>query len=149
MPPSADPLAAPLAQALDQSQPPPPPPSLTQILAAWRDAGGDVEVKRFSFAQGPLAASGEATLALDGDLQLLGAGTVTTTGLGDAVEIYVEGQELIPADRALLARTTVQARWSAWARMSTKQAKFALSVQGRAVSFGPAPLLTLPPIVWP
>ncbi len=141
------PLAAPLAQALDQSQPPPPPPSLTQILAAWRDAGGDVEVKRFSFAQGPLAASGEATLALDGDLQLLGAGTVTTTGLSDAVEILLK-DGLIPADRALLARTTVRAL-ERLGEDGKKQAKFALSVQSRTVSFGPAPLLTLPPIVWP
>lgn len=141
------PLAAPLAQALDQSQPPPPPPSLTQILSAWRDAGGDVEVKHFSFAQGPLAASGEATLALDGDLQLLGAGTVTTTGLSDAVEILLN-DGLIPADRALVARATVQAL-ERLGEDGKKQAKFALSVQNRTVSFGPAPLLTLPPIVWP
>lgn len=141
------PVAAPLTQALDQSQPQPPPPSLAQILGAWRDTGGDVEVKSFSFTQGPLSAAGEATLALDGELQLLGAGTVTTTGLSDAVEILL-ADGLIPADRALLARTTVKAL-ERLGEDGKKQAKFALSVQNRIVSFGPAALMTLPPIAWP
>lgn len=141
------PVVVPLAQALDPSQPQPAPPSLTQILSAWRDAGGDVDVKSFSFAQGPLTASGEATLALDGDLQLLGAGTVTTTGLGDAVEILLADGR-IPADRALITRTTAKALERP-GEDGKSQAKFALSVQNQTVSFGPAPLMKLPPIVWP
>lgn len=139
------PLALPLSGATDPSQPQP--PSLTQILSAWRDAGGDVEVKHFSFSQGPLTATGEATLALDGDLQLLGAGTVTATGLGDAVEILL-GDGRIPADRALVVRTTAKAL-ERTGDDGKKQAKFALSLQDRTISFGPAPLMKLPPIVWP
>ncbi len=141
------PMVAALTQSLDQTQPQPPPPSVAQILAAWRDAGGDVEIAQFSFAQGPLSAAGEATLALDGDLQLLGAGTVTTTGLSDAVEILL-ADGIVPADRALLTRTTVKAL-ERLGEDGKKQAKFALSLQNRTISFGPAPLLTLPPIVWP
>lgn len=120
---------------------------LTAVLAAWRDAGGDVEVKSFSFTQGPLSLSGEATLALDGALQPLGAGTVTASGLSEAVEILL-ADGLIPADRALLARTTAKAleRTGADGR---REAKFALSLQNSVLSFGPAPLVQVPPIEWP
>lgn len=143
------PMAGPLGQSLDPSplQPPAAPPSIAQILSAWRDAGGDIEVKSFRFTQGPLSASGEATLALDPDLQLLGAGTVSTTGLSDAVEILLR-DGMIPADRALVARATVKAL-ERTGDEGKAQAKFALSLQNRTLSFGPAPLLTLPPIVWP
>lgn len=140
-------IMGPVAVPAASGQPPEPALELSSILAAWRDAGGDVEVKSFNFAQGPLTASGEATLALDGDLQLLGAGTVTTTGLSDAVEILL-ADGLIPADRALLVRTTAKAL-ERLGEDGRKQAKFALSVQNRIVSFGPAPLFALPAIVWP
>jgi len=146
------PMAAPLtqalgAQALDQPMPQPAPPSLTQILAAWRDSGGDIEVQSFSFAQGPLSLTGEATLALDGSLQPLGAGTVTARGLSEAVEILLR-DGLIPADRALVARTTAKAL-ERTGDDGKPQAKFALSLQNQTISFGPAPLLQVPQVVWP
>lgn len=122
-------------------------PPLTEILADWRDRGGDVEVKSFTFVQGPLSLGGEATLALDGYLQPLGAGTVKATGLSEAVEILLR-DGLIPADRALVARTTAKAleRTGADGKL---EAKFALSLQNGVLSFGPAPLLQVPPIEWP
>lgn len=125
---------------LDSAQP------LAQVLGGWRDAGGDIEVKHFSFAQGPLAAEGEATLALDGDLQLLGAGTVTATGLAETVDILLADGR-IPADQALLVRSTAKAL-ERLGPDGKKEAKFALSVQNRIVSFGPVPLFMLPPIAW-
>lgn len=121
-------------------------PPLTDILARWRDAGGDIEVKSFGFAQGPLSVGGEATLALDGNLQPLGAGTVTASGLSEAVEILLR-DGLIPADRAMVARATAKALERTGAE-GKAEAKFALSLQNGIVSFGPAPLLQVPPIAW-
>ncbi|HWA51415.1 MAG TPA: DUF2125 domain-containing protein [Dongiaceae bacterium] len=121
-------------------------PALTQILADWRDQGGDVEVKSFSFAQGPLNVGGEATLALDGNLQPLGAGTVTASGLSETVEILLR-DGLIPADRAMVARATAKALERTGAE-GKAEAKFALSLQNGIVSFGPAPLVQVPPIEW-
>src|SRR5262249_5261499 len=43
--------------------------------AAWRDGGGSVEIRRFAVAWGPLDLSGTATLALDDQLQPMGAGS--------------------------------------------------------------------------
>jgi hypothetical protein len=120
---------------------------LKEALAAWRDAGGVVELSGFNFAQGPLGLSGTATLALDGDLQPQGAGTVTSTGLGEAVEILIR-DGLIPSDRALIARTTVKALEKPTPD-GKLQATFGLSLQNRAVSFGPVPLFALQKIEWP
>lgn len=136
-------VKGPVAVPVDPATAPP----LTEILAGWRDAGGDIEVTSFSFAQGPLSLSGEATLALDGALQPLGAGTVTASGLSEAVEILL-ADGLIPADRALVARTTAKALERTGAD-GKAEAKFALSLQNGVLSFGPAPLLQVPPIDWP
>lgn len=120
---------------------------LRVALAAWRDAGGVVELNSFAFAQGPLGVTGNATLALDAALQPEGAGTVTTTGLSEAVDILIK-DGLIPPDRALIARTTVKALEKP-APDGRLQATVGLSLQNRTVSFGPVPLLTLQPIAWP
>lgn len=120
---------------------------LREALAAWRDAGGVVELHKFGFAQGPLVLSGNATVALDADLQPEGAGTITTAGLSEAVEILIR-DGLIRADRALVARATVKALERPGAD-GRPEATVGLSLQNRTVSFGPVPLFTLQPIAWP
>jgi len=126
---------------------PVPPTPLKDALAAWRDAGGVVELHNFGFAQGPLAVSGNATLALDANLQPEGAGTVTTSGLSSALEILIK-DGLIPPDRALAARATVRALEKPGAD-GRPQATLGLSLQNRTVSFGPVPLAKLQRIEWP
>ena len=116
-------------------------------LAAWRDAGGTIELERFAFTQGPLALTGNATLALDPELQPEGAGTVTTAGLSQAIEILIR-DGIIPADRALVARATIKALEKPGAD-GRPQATIGLSLQNRTVSFGPVPLFALQPIEWP
>lgn len=116
-------------------------------LAAWRDAGGVVELNSFAFVQGPLGLTGDATVALDPDLQPEGAGTVTTIGLSSAVEILIR-DGLIPPDRALAARATVKALEKPGPD-GRPQARIGLSLQNRTVSFGPVPLFALQRIEWP
>lgn len=120
---------------------------LKQALTAWRDAGGVMELDSFAFAQGPLGVRGNATLALDAALQPQGAGTITTTGLSEAVEIMIS-DGLIPSDRALIARTTTKALEKP-GRDGKLEATVGLTLQNRTVSFGPVPLLELQPIEWP
>ncbi|HEX6121394.1 MAG TPA: DUF2125 domain-containing protein [Dongiaceae bacterium] len=126
---------------------PMPPAPLKDALAAWRDAGGVMELNGFGFAQGPLVLTGNATLALDPDLQPEGAGTVTATGLGDAVELLIR-DGLIPSDRALAVRATVKALEKPGPD-GKPQATIGLSLQNRTLHFGPVPLLTLQRIAWP
>jgi len=120
---------------------------LKEALASWREAGGVVDLSHFNFVQGPLGLSGNATLALDPALQPEGAGTVTTTGLSDAVEILIR-DGLIPPDRALAARATVKALEKP-GPTGKPQATIGLSVQNQTVSFGPVPLFALQRIEWP
>jgi len=120
---------------------------LKEALASWRDAGGVADLSRFSFVQGPLGLTGNATLALDQDLQPEGAGTVTATGLGSAVEILIR-DGLIPSDRALAARATVRALEKPGPD-GKPQATIGLSVQNQTVRFGPVPLFALQRIEWP
>lgn len=116
-------------------------------LTAWRDAGGVVELNSFAFAQGPLGLTGNATLALDPDLQPEGAGTITGTGLRDAIEILIR-DGLIPPDRALAARATIKALEKPGPD-GKPQVTVGLTLQHHTVSFGPVPLFVLQPIVWP
>jgi hypothetical protein len=120
---------------------------LTEALAAWRAAGGVVELESFAFAQGSLGLGGNATLALDSALQPEGAGTVNATGLGDAIELLIRDGR-IPSDRALVVRTTVKALEKPGPD-GRPQATIGLTLQDRTVSFGPVPLFAVQPIVWP
>ncbi len=52
----------------------PPIQGLTPWAASWRDGGGSVEVQRLVLAWGPLNLAASATLALDDQLQPMGAG---------------------------------------------------------------------------
>ena len=119
---------------------------LRDALAAWRDAGGVVELNSFAFAQGPLGVTGNATVALDAELQPE-AGSITTIGLSEAVEILIKNG-LVPPDRALIARTTAKALEKPGPD-GRLQATVGLSLQNRTVSFGPVPLFALQPIEWP
>lgn len=59
------------------SLPAPPPASLDVAgLVAWRDAGGTLEIETLRFDWQAMTVSLEATLALDGGLRPLGAGTL-------------------------------------------------------------------------
>jgi hypothetical protein len=118
-----------------------------EALAAWRDAGGVVELSSFSLAQGPLGLTGNATMALDADLQPEGAGTITSTGLGEAVEILISDGR-IPGDRALIARATVKALEKPGPD-GKLHATLGLGLQNRVVNFGPVPLVELQRIEWP
>jgi len=53
--------------------------SVAARAAAWRDAGGTLEVQRLVLAWGALDLTGSATLALDDQRQPMGAGTIHIT----------------------------------------------------------------------
>ncbi len=48
-----------------------------QSLGTWRDEGGTVEVERLGITYGPLSAQATGTVALDGNMQPIGAFTAT------------------------------------------------------------------------
>src|SRR4029077_296 len=54
--------------------------------SAWRDGGGSLEIRRLSLAWGPLARTASATLALDEQLQPMGAGKARVVGYAETLD---------------------------------------------------------------
>ena len=63
-----------------------PPPPWAPALTAWRDAGGNVQVRRFELDYGTLAVWAGGTLALDADLQPIGTATAKVTGFVETID---------------------------------------------------------------
>ncbi|MBI2255021.1 MAG: DUF2125 domain-containing protein [Proteobacteria bacterium] len=82
-------------------------PDLGTALRGWAQAGGVLEVKAFSFAQKPLDAAGEGTLALDEALQPLGAITLRAHGVAETVDM-LDRDGLLDERSAKTARIMVQ-----------------------------------------
>jgi hypothetical protein len=73
---------------------------LRASAAGWRDDGGTVEVHRFYVNWGPLRIEAGGTLALDGDLQPMGALTATIRGFAETIDALVAARAVRPADGA-------------------------------------------------
>lgn len=125
----------------------PPPPDLASALSQWSAPGGDVELSKFEYAQGPVALTGNGTLALDKELQPEGAGTITATGLGDLVDL-LSARGAIKHKDAGIAQAVITGLQKPGAN-GRPEVTIGLSIQDRVVSFGFARLFKLPQIVWP
>jgi len=82
-------------------------PDLGQALTGWANAGGVLELKAFSFAQTPLDAAGEGTLALDEALQPIGALTLRAHGVAETVDLLAR-EGLLDERNAKTAKIMVQ-----------------------------------------
>lgn len=119
---------------------------LVPALAAWREAGGTVEIDALDFSWPPLWANGNATLALDRDLQPELAGTFTIRGLAAAID-RAGAQGLVPPAAAITAKIALGLTATTTNDGATEN-KLAVTVQDRMLSVGPVPLIVLPPVKW-
>lgn len=115
--------------------------------AAWRDGGGVLEIQRLHLAWGALQLEGGATLALDGDLQPMGAGTARLTGHAAAVDALAAAGALPP-----FAAATAKAFLAGLARRDpaggAARVDVPFSLQQRTLALGRLPLARLPPLPW-
>jgi hypothetical protein len=116
---------------------------LAAALAGWANAGGVLELKAFSFAQAPLEAAGEGTLALDEALQPLGALTVRAHGVAETVTL-LEQDGLIDAQRARTAQMMLQNGVAKVDETGRPRVDLSLSLQQGYLWFGPVKLARLP-----
>lgn len=79
----------------------PPSAPLPQAVAAWRDEGGTIDVERLDLRSGAVAVQADATLALDGEMRLIGAGTANISGFDRAVDQLVASGHLAARDAPL------------------------------------------------
>ncbi len=119
---------------------------LDQAVAAWRDAGGVLDLKSFAFAQGPLAVTGSATLALDRNLQPEGAASLVGRGLAPSIDLLA-GEGLIARADALKFKAFVLGAQRTGAD-GVPEVATGLTLQDGLLSWGPFPIIRLPAIAW-
>jgi len=118
-----------------------------QALSAWRDAGGTLELKSFLLDWGPLQLSGNATLALDPNLQPEGAGTGEIRGFAETIDALV-GRGLVKPDTGALAKAALGLLAKTPSGGGAKVLTIPLSIQRQTFYAGPFGLMKLPTIKW-
>jgi hypothetical protein len=119
---------------------------LVQAIAAWRDAGGAIELDHLQLNWGGLGATATGTMALDQDLQPIGAFSVGIEGFGAIVSALVEAGRLDTEEAAL-----AQIALSALAKRGPDgkpQIATSFTIQDGKMYLGPAKLGAAPRIVW-
>lgn len=124
-----------------------PPGPLAEAAAEWRRDGGTVELHRLYLDWGPLEVEAGGTLALDAELQPMGALTATIRGFAETID-------------ALVAKGLVKARDGATAKVvlgllakepeggGAPEVTVPLTVQNGRLYVGPVVLFRLPKVPW-
>ena len=105
-------------------------------LALWRDAGGTVDIDRFTLSLDPVAVKLNATLALDQLLRPEGAGTLEIKGFDEAIEDLISAGHLT-RDAAEVARLVLGAFSRNSSTDGTRIVSMPVSAQDGRVSAGP------------
>ncbi len=114
---------------------------------AWRDAGGSVEVQLHSLTWGPLSATGSATLALDEELQPMGAGTGHIVGYKGTFDAL--GSNGVLTHSAVKAAKAVLSLMAGVPGGRERQTiDVPLTLQFRTLSMRQIPLALLPEVEW-
>ena len=117
-------------------------------VAAWRDAGGVLELRGLTLRWGEVAASAAATLALDDRLQPMGAGTLRLSGAEAALSALAEAGAIAPRAAATAARVA-----ALLARPPPSggppELEVPLTLEERSVAVARVPTGRVPVLHWP
>jgi hypothetical protein len=121
---------------------------LTERATTWRDDGGSLELHRIAIAWGQARLDGTATLALDEDLQPMGAGSTRIVGYAAALDAL--------AASAVLTRSAARAAKAVLSLLGNtpddgqpEEVEVPLTLQFRTLSVRQVPLVRLPELDWP
>lgn len=114
---------------------------------AWRDGGGSVQLQRLAIDWGPLRLTGSATLALDEQLQPMGAGTSHVAGYEATLDALAAGGTLSHS-AATAAKAVLSLLADAPADGAGADVDVPLTLQYRTLSMRQVPLVRLPEIDW-
>ncbi|MCH2393257.1 DUF2125 domain-containing protein [Oceanibaculum sp.] len=123
----------------------PTPPDRTR-LAAWRDAGGTLEIESLSLDWAPLSLDASGTLALDPALQPVGALSATLSGHGPLLQRLVAMGWVRPQDASIAAVAFGLLEKPGSDGRPTLNAP--VTVQDGFLYIGPARLAPVPRIAW-
>jgi len=119
---------------------------LADALAAWRDAGGMIELENLRVKWGALNATGTGTIALDQELQPTGGFSGAIQGYDQILTALVQSGQMRASD-AGLARIALS--FLAKAGPDGKpEIRTAFTIQNGQMFLGPAKLGRVPRITW-
>jgi len=118
-----------------------------QNVAAWRDRGGTLEVERLLIDYPPLSLQGNGTLALDGDLQIVGAFSARIQGFFETVE-RLRRARVIRGPDASMAKVVLGMLAKHPGNGGPATISLPLTVQDRALFAGPVRLIEIPQLKW-
>ena len=119
---------------------------LAQAIAAWRDAGGTIELDSLRLKWGGLGANATGTIALDQDLQPIGAFAGGIEGFNTILTALVEAGRL-GTEEAALAQIALSTLAKPGAD-GKPQIMTSFTIQNGKMYLGPAKLGDAPRIVW-
>ncbi|MGF1609398.1 MAG: DUF2125 domain-containing protein [Kiloniellales bacterium] len=130
--------------AMLRGTPPPGPPPAA--LAAWRDAGGVLELHNGVLQWGPLTLSGDGTLTLDQELRPLGALSARIRGLGAALDKFADAG-LIERGQAIAIELAATALAGERDESGEQVVVLPLTLQDGWLYLGPVRLFPLSPVL--
>ena len=119
---------------------------LADAAAAWRDAGGRVELDHLRLSWGSLSANATGTIALDQDLQPIGGFSGAVQGYDQILTALVQNGQMRAAD-AGLARIALTMLAKAGPD-GKPEIKTAFTIQNGQMFLGPAKLGKAPRLTW-
>jgi hypothetical protein len=137
-----------LAMEMSLSGPLPPGREPMRRAEAWRDGGGTLELRSATLHWGPVGAQGAATLALDEELQPMGAGTLRLTGAAEALGALAQAGLIAP--RAAATATSVLPLLSRTnGEDGVPAIEVPMTLEERMLAVARIPVLRLAPLNWP
>jgi hypothetical protein len=115
---------------------------------SWRDEGGSLELHRLLIEWGRAKLDATATMALDEDLQPMGAGTGKISGYGTVLDMLMENGTLTRS-AATAAKAVLSLLAGTPGDDQTEEVEVPLTLQFRTLSVRQVPLLRLPELDWP
>lgn len=134
-----------LEAALAGPLPAPGPPAA--VAAAWRDAGGALDLRRVALRWGALAGEARMTLTLDTTLQPAGAGTLRLSDAPAALEAMARAG-LITRGAARTAQGVAMMVARVPDGGGAPQVELPLTIANRVIAVARIPLLRLAPLAW-
>ena len=114
--------------------------------AAWRDAGGVLEINDFRVRWGPLGIASNGTITLDGAMRPLAAMTADIIGYGDIIDALIMSNA-IPLGDAFLAKVAFNMLAEEPEGGGPKTLKnVPVTAQDGALSVGPVAVAQIPPL---
>jgi hypothetical protein len=126
----------------------PPEGDPTARAIAWRDGGGSLEIQHLAIGWGPLGVSASATLALDDQLQPMGAGNGHFVGYAAALDALASNG-MMSRSAATASKAVLSLLAGTSADEEKPEVDVPLTLQYRTLSMRQVPLVRFPELDWP